>query len=127
MFNIGRGETRGSGTEKRPAACEIAAYPIRRRKDQTVLVSDDEHPRETTFQKLASLPTPLRSNGTVTAGNASGVNDGATAQVLAYPRAVKRHGLQPLAGVDEHHDTHHGYRPVVSHPQASGTPRACDR
>ncbi|MGQ2918126.1 thiolase family protein [Rhizobium oryzihabitans] len=96
MFIIGRGETRGSGAEKRPSACEIAAFPVR---GQTVLVSEDEHPRETTFEKLASLPTPLRSNGTVTAGNALGVNDGATAQVLTYLRAVKRHGLQPLAGV----------------------------
>lgn len=77
MFIIGRGETRGSGAEKRPSACEIAAFPVRGRKGQTVLVSEDEHPRETTFEKLASLPAPLRSNGTVTAGNALGVNDGA--------------------------------------------------
>ncbi|MBK5565148.1 3-oxoadipyl-CoA thiolase [Ensifer sp. SSB1] len=81
-------------------AREIAPYAIKGRKGETSLVEHDEHPRETTIEKLASLPTPFRANGTVTAGNASGVNDGAAALVLASAGAVERYGLQPLARVD---------------------------
>ena len=81
-------------------AREIAAYPVKTRKGETILVSEDEHPRETTMEKLASLPAPFRANGTVTAGNASGINDGAAALILASARAVERHGLQPLARVE---------------------------
>jgi 3-oxoadipyl-CoA thiolase len=81
-------------------AREIAPYPIRGRKGDTTYVEQDEHPRETTLEKLASLPTPFRANGTVTAGNASGVNDGAAALVLASDRAVERYGLEPLARID---------------------------
>ena len=81
-------------------AREIAAYPLKGRKGETILVSEDEHPRETTLEKLASLPTPFRADGTVTAGNASGVNDGAAALILASARAVERHGLRPLARIE---------------------------
>lgn len=81
-------------------AREIAPYAIKGRKGETILVEHDEHPRETTIEKLASLPTPFRANGTVTAGNASGVNDGAAALVLASAGAVERYGLRPLARVD---------------------------
>jgi len=81
-------------------AREITPYPIKRHKGETTFVEQDEHPRETTIEKLASLPTPFRANGTVTAGNASGVNDGAAALILASARAVERYGLQPLARID---------------------------
>ncbi len=81
-------------------AREIAPYPIKGRKGEITLVSEDEHPRETTLEKLASLPAPFRSGGAVTAGNASGVNDGAAALILASRAAIERHGLQPLARVD---------------------------
>ncbi|OCP10067.1 MULTISPECIES: 3-oxoadipyl-CoA thiolase [unclassified Ensifer] len=80
-------------------AQEIAPYPVKGRKGETMWVEHDEHPRETTIEKLASLPTPFRANGTVTAGNASGVNDGAAALILASGHAVERYGLQPLARV----------------------------
>ncbi|WP_457580141.1 3-oxoadipyl-CoA thiolase [Ensifer canadensis] len=79
---------------------EIAPYPIKGRKGETKHVLEDEHPRETTFDKLSSLPTPFRANGTVTAGNASGVNDGAAALILASGRAVERYGLRPLTRVE---------------------------
>ncbi|HEV7322432.1 MAG TPA: 3-oxoadipyl-CoA thiolase [Ensifer sp.] len=79
---------------------EIAPYPIMGRKGETTWVEHDEHPRATTIEKLASLPTPFRANGSVTAGNASGVNDGAAALILASSHAVERYGLQPLARVD---------------------------
>ncbi|MBD9375400.1 3-oxoadipyl-CoA thiolase [Rhizobium sp. ARZ01] len=81
-------------------AREIAPYAIKGRKGETTLVEKDEHPRETTIEKLASLPTPFRADGSVTAGNASGVNDGAAALILASGRAVQRHGLAPLARVE---------------------------
>ncbi|WBB81882.1 3-oxoadipyl-CoA thiolase [Micromonospora sp. WMMD882] len=62
-------------------------------------VDTDEHPRETTLEKLAALPTPFREGGTVTAGNSSGVNDGAVALLVAGEAAVARYGLTPLARV----------------------------
>ncbi|EYD76971.1 Acetyl-CoA acetyltransferase / Beta-ketoadipyl CoA thiolase [Rubellimicrobium mesophilum DSM 19309] len=63
------------------------------------VVSADEHPRATSLERLAALPTPFREGGTVTAGNASGVNDGAAAMILASEEGVRRFGLEPLARV----------------------------
>src|SRR5690606_4084039 len=63
-------------------------------------VERDEHPRpQTTVEALAKLPTPFRENGTVTAGNASGVNDGAAALIVASASAAKRFGLTPIARI----------------------------
>lgn len=78
---------------------EITPVEIPQRKGDPVQVSVDEHPRETTLEKLASLATPFRADGSVTAGNASGVNDGAAALLIASAEAVERYGLQPLARV----------------------------
>jgi 3-oxoadipyl-CoA thiolase len=65
-----------------------------------IVVDKDEHPRpDTTLESLAKLKTPFRNPGTVTAGNASGVNDGAAALILASEAAVKKHGLKPRARV----------------------------
>lgn len=64
---------------------------------QGQMVERDEHPRATSAERLAGLPAPFRAGGTVTAGNASGVNDGAAAVLLASDAAVKRFGLTPLA------------------------------
>ena len=70
------------------------------RKSDPVAVERDEHPRpETTLEGLAKLPTPFRDGGTVTAGNASGVNDGACALLVASEDAARRHGLTPRARV----------------------------
>jgi acetyl-CoA acyltransferase len=81
-------------------AREIVSVSIPQRKGNAVLVEKDEHPRPgTTVEALAKLPTPFRRGGTVTAGNASGVNDGAAALLIASAAAVKRHGLTPLARV----------------------------
>ncbi len=63
------------------------------------LVERDEHPRETTLEALAKLKPVVREGGTVTAGNASGVNDGAVALIVASEEAVKRHGLTPRARI----------------------------
>ena len=79
---------------------EIVPVSIAGRKGETVEVSADEHPRpETTMEQLAKLKTPFRNPGTVTAGNASGVNDGAAAMILASEDAVKKYGLTPRARV----------------------------
>jgi acetyl-CoA acyltransferase len=69
------------------------------KKGDPVVVSRDEHPRETTPESLARLKGVVRPDGTVTAGNASGVNDGACAVLLASEDACRRHGLTPKARV----------------------------
>jgi len=81
-------------------AAEIVPVTIPQRRGDPVVVDRDEHPRAgTTVEKLAGLPTPFRDGGTVTAGNASGVNDGAAAMFVASEKAVEDHGLEPLARV----------------------------
>ncbi len=80
-------------------AKEISAVTIKGRKGDTV-VDTDEHPRgDTTMEMLSKLRTPFRDPGTVTAGNASGVNDGAAALILASEDGIRRHGLTPRARV----------------------------
>jgi len=74
---------------------EIAPVTVKGRKGEATTVARDEHPRETSMDALAKLPTPFRKGGTVTAGNASGVNDGAAALILASEAAARRHGLTP--------------------------------
>ena len=81
-------------------APDILPVTIRGRKSETQ-VTTDEHPRATTADNLAALKAPFRSPGTVTAGNASGVNDGAAGVILASGAAVKRHGLTPLARIGQ--------------------------
>ncbi|TPJ37579.1 3-oxoadipyl-CoA thiolase [Mesorhizobium sp. B2-5-13] len=77
---------------------EITPVTIPQRKGDPVVVSKDEHPRAgTTVETLAKLPTPFRQGGTVTAGNASGVNDGAAALIVASEAAVRKYGLTPIA------------------------------
>ncbi|GAB7042848.1 MULTISPECIES: 3-oxoadipyl-CoA thiolase [Catenuloplanes] len=80
-------------------AREITPVPVPVRRGEPVIVDRDEHPRETSPEKLAKLPTPFRPGGTVTAGNAAGVNDGAAALLIASRAAVERHGLTPLARI----------------------------
>jgi acetyl-CoA acetyltransferase family protein len=79
---------------------EIVGVPIPQKKGEPVLVLQDEHPRpDTTLEALAKLKGVVKPDGTVTAGNASGVNDGAVALLLASEAAVRRHGLTPKARV----------------------------
>jgi len=78
---------------------EIVKVVIPQRKGDDVIVEHDEHPRETTLEALAGLRTPFREGGTVTAGNASGVNDGACATIIASEAAAKKHGLTPRARI----------------------------
>ncbi|MDA7423665.1 3-oxoadipyl-CoA thiolase [Thalassococcus lentus] len=80
-------------------AREITPVTIPKRKGDDVVVDTDEHPRLTTLDKLASLRAPFRDGGSVTAGNASGVNDGAAALIIASPEAAEKHGLSPVARI----------------------------
>ncbi|RWH73639.1 3-oxoadipyl-CoA thiolase [Mesorhizobium sp.] len=81
-------------------AKEITPVTIPQRKGDAIVVSKDEHPRAgTTIETLAKLPTPFRQGGTVTAGNASGVNDGAAALIIASEAAARKHGLTPIARI----------------------------
>ncbi|MDB5785193.1 3-oxoadipyl-CoA thiolase [Caballeronia mineralivorans] len=80
-------------------AQEIVPVSIAQKKGDPVLVSQDEHPRETRMEALAKLKGVVRADGTVTAGNASGVNDGAAALLLADEDSAKRFGLVPRARV----------------------------
>ena len=95
------------GSQQKAAAAEVSGrlakeiepVIVPQRKGDSLTVARDEHPRPTTLEKLAALPTPFRQKGTVTAGNASGVNDGAAALVIASGTAVERYGLTPMARI----------------------------
>jgi len=78
---------------------EIAPVTIAQKKGEPIVVAKDEHPRETSLEALARLKGVVRPDGTVTAGNASGVNDGACALLLASESAASKHGLTPRARV----------------------------
>lgn len=80
-------------------AQEIVGVTIAQKKGDPITVSQDEHPRETSLEALAKLKGVVRADGTVTAGNASGVNDGAAALLLANEETAKRFGLTPRARV----------------------------
>jgi acetyl-CoA acyltransferase len=90
----------GAALEKGRFALEITPVTVPKRKGADVIVEHDEHIRpDTTLEALAALGTPFRQNGSVTAGNSSGVNDGACAMLLASAQAVSDYGLKPRARV----------------------------
>ncbi len=79
---------------------EIVSVPILQKEWEALLFSEDEHPRpDTTMEALSKLKPVVKPDGTITAGNASGINDGACALLLASESAAKRHGLTPKARV----------------------------
>jgi 3-oxoadipyl-CoA thiolase len=78
---------------------EIVPVTIPQKKGDALIVSRDEHPRETSAEALGKLKPIVRPNGTVTAGNASGVNDGAAVLIIASAAAVEKHGLTPRARI----------------------------
>src|SRR5690348_454948 len=96
-----RSQQRAAAAEARGYfTTEIVRVHVPNGKGPAIVVDRDEHPRpETTLEQLAKLKTPFRNPGTVTAGNASGVNDGAAAMLIASEQAVKEHGLTPRARV----------------------------
>ena len=107
-FGIGRKDQDGFALRSQDRAAkaigsgrlarEILPVPVTQRKGEPVVVDTDEHPRATSLAALAKL-TPINPGGTVTAGTASGVNDGAAAVLIASDRAVAAYGLTPLARV----------------------------
>ena len=109
QFSIARGDQDAFAlrSQQRTAAAqeagrfneEIVPVSIPQRKGDPLLVSVDEHPRATTIEALAKLRTPFREGGSVTAGNASGVNDGACALLIASEQAASMHGLTRKAKV----------------------------
>ncbi len=108
-------------------AREICPVSIPQRKGEPLIVDTDEHPRaDTTAQALAKLGTPFRTGGTVTAGNASGINDGAAALLIASEAAVKQHGLTPLARIIGGAST--GLAPrIMGYGPALATKKLCER
>jgi len=86
--------------ERGRLAKEIVPVSVKQRRGDPIVVDTDEHPRPNTdLDTLAKLPTPFREGGTVTAGNASGVNDGACAMIIASEEAIEKYGLTPMARV----------------------------
>jgi acetyl-CoA acyltransferase len=95
-----RSQARAANARKR-GRFEMEIVPVRipQRKGDPIVVTRDEHPRDTTMEALARLPTPFKKDGTVTAGNASGINDGAAALLIASEDAINKYDLKPLARV----------------------------
>jgi acetyl-CoA acyltransferase len=95
-----RSQARAAAAQKSGRfAQEIVPVSVPKSRGETAQVAHDEHPRETSLEALAKLKAPFRAGGTVTAGNASGVNDGACALIIASEAAAKRHNLTPRARV----------------------------
>ncbi len=98
-FALRSQERAAAAQENGRLAKEIEAICVPQKHGQLQLVERDEHPRATSLEKLAALKAPFREGGCVTAGNASGVNDGAAALLIASPEAVDSYGLDPIAKV----------------------------
>jgi 3-oxoadipyl-CoA thiolase len=93
-----RSQSRASAAQKNGRlAAEITPVTIPQRKGDPIIVAKDEHPRETTIEALAGLKPFVKKDGVITAGNASGVNDGAAAIIVASEAAVKKYALTPRA------------------------------
>ncbi len=98
-FAVRSQEKASAAQENGRFAAEIVPVTIPQRKGDPVVVDRDEHPRKTSVEALGKLKPIVRSDGTVTAGNASGVNDGAAAMIVASEEAAKRNGLTPRARI----------------------------
>ena len=98
-FAVRSQEKASAAQENGRFAAEIVPVSIPQRKGDPLLVDRDEHPRLTSVEALARLKPLVRADGTVTAGNASGVNDGAAAMIVASEEAAKRNGLTPRARI----------------------------
>ena len=98
-FALRSQEKAANAQENGRLAAEIVSVSIPQRKGDPIVVDRDEHPRKTSMESLAKLRSIVRGDGTVTAGNASGVNDGAAALIIASGEAAKRNGLTPRGRV----------------------------
>ncbi len=98
-FALRSQEKAAEAQENGRLAREITPVTIPQRKGDPIVVDRDEHPRATSLEALAKLRAPFREGGSVTAGNASGVNDGAAALIVASEAAVRKYGLTPIARI----------------------------
>jgi 3-oxoadipyl-CoA thiolase len=99
LFAVRSQEKASRAQDNGRLAAEIVPVTIPQRKGEPVVVERDEHPRKTSVEALARLRPIVRGDGTVTAGNASGVNDGAAAMLVASEEAARRNGLTPRARI----------------------------
>ncbi|GAB2207326.1 3-oxoadipyl-CoA thiolase [Roseibium sp. ROS1] len=99
VFALRSQEKAAEAQENGRLAREITPVTIPQRKGDPIVVDRDEHPRATSLEALAKLRAPFREGGSVTAGNASGVNDGAAALIVASEAAVRKYGLTPIARI----------------------------
>jgi 3-oxoadipyl-CoA thiolase len=105
QFNISRADQDlfAMASQEKTAAAQKSGYfdseIIAQKKGDAIIVNRDEHPRQTTLESLAKLKGVVREGGSVTAGNASGVNDGAVAMLIAHEQAAVHHGLKPRARI----------------------------
>jgi acetyl-CoA acyltransferase len=108
-------------------AQEITPVRVRQRKGEDLIVDEDEHLRpDTTYELLARLKAPFRAGGSVTAGNASGVNDGAASLIIASAEAIEKHGLTPIARILGGGAV--GVAPrIMGYGPAPATQKLCDR
>lgn len=108
-------------------AKEIVAVKIPQKKKEDIIVSQDEHPRPgTNIEKLSKLPTPFKEGGTVTAGNASGINDGACALLIASEAAVLKYNLKPMAKIIA--GAHAGLEPrIMGYGPVPASEKLCKR
>lgn len=98
-FALRSQEKAAAAQENGRLAREITPVTIPQRKGDPIVVDRDEHPRATSLEGLAKLRAPFREGGSVTAGNASGVNDGAAALIVASEAAIRKYGLTPIARI----------------------------
>jgi acetyl-CoA acyltransferase len=98
-FALGSQEKTAAAQQNGILAQEITPVIMAQKKGEPITVAEDEHPRATTLEALGKLKGVVRPDGTVTAGNASGVNDGACALLLASEAGARQHGLTPLARI----------------------------
>ncbi len=98
-FALRSQEKTAAAQENGRLAREITPVTIPQRKGDPIVVDRDEHPRATSLEALAKLRAPFREGGSVTAGNASGVNDGAAALIVASEAAIRKYGLTPIARI----------------------------
>jgi 3-oxoadipyl-CoA thiolase len=99
LFAVRSQDKAAAAQESGRFAAEIVPVSIPQKKGDPLLVERDEHPRKTSVEALAKLRPIVRPDGTVTAGNASGVNDGAAAMIVASEEAARRNGLTPRARI----------------------------
>ncbi|MEA3061616.1 MAG: acetyl-CoA acyltransferase [Sphingomonadales bacterium] len=99
LFAVRSQEKASRAQDNGRLAAEIVPVTIPQRKGDPLVVDRDEHPRKTSVEALAKLRPIVRGDGTVTAGNASGVNDGAAAMLVASEEAARRNGLAPRARI----------------------------